>query len=130
VGGGVGTSVRRMEDGPLLRGRGRFVDDRRPARLLHLAFVRSPYAAARILAVDTAAARSLPGVAAVLTGADVAGLVEPWKGLLGHYQGMKSGSQLPLAVDRARFAGEPVVAVAAASRSLAEDACDLVEVEW
>jgi len=108
--------VKRIEDGPLLRGRGRFVDDRRPPRLLHLAFVRSPHAAARLLAVDAAAARSARGVAGVLTGAEAASLVEPWRGMLGHYPGMKSGAQLPLVTDRARFAGEPVVAVAASSR--------------
>ncbi len=126
----IGEAVPRLEDGRLLRGRGRYVDDLRPPRLLHLACVRSPYASARVLRVDVEAARRAPGVAAVLTGAEAAAAVSPWSGVLTHYANMKTAPQLPLAVDRVRFAGEPVVAIAAASRALAEDACDLVEVDY
>lgn len=126
----IGERSPRTEDGRLLRGAGRFVDDQRAPRLLHLALLRSPYAAARIGAVDTSAAASLAGVAGILTGADAAAMAEPWRGILGHYEGMATGSQLPLAGRMAHFVGEPVVAIAATSRAIAEDACELVSVDW
>lgn len=126
----IGERSPRTEDGRLLRGAGRFVDDLKPRRLLHLALLRSPFAAARVGAVDVTSAAALPGVAAVLTGAEAAAMAEPWRGVLGHYRGMKTGSQLPLAREAVHFVGEPVVAIAATSRAVAEDACDLVRVEW
>jgi carbon-monoxide dehydrogenase large subunit len=126
----IGEAVRRVEDGRLLRGRSRYVDDLRPPRLLHMACVRSPHASARILAVDVDTARRAPGVAAVLTAEEAAAAVEPWAGVLTHYAGMKTAAQLPLALERVRFVGEPVVAIAATSRAAAEDACELVDVEY
>jgi len=106
------------------------VDDLKPRRLLHLALLRSPFAAARVSSVDVTAAAALPGVAGVLTAVEAAAMAEPWRGVLGHYHGMKTGSQLPLAGEAVHFVGEPVVAIAATSRATAEDACDLVRVEW
>ena len=126
----IGQRSLRLEDGRLLRGRGRFVDDVKPPRLAHLAVVRSPHAAARVLRVDVGAALRHQEVLGVLTGTEAAQLVEPWRGVLGHYAGMKTGPQLPLATDRVRFVGEPLVAVAARSRAAAEDACEAVEVDW
>ncbi|HVB76654.1 MAG TPA: xanthine dehydrogenase family protein molybdopterin-binding subunit [Candidatus Nitrosotalea sp.] len=120
----------RIEDARLLRGRGRYVDDLHPDRVVHLALVRSPHPRARIIALDAEAARSAPGVVGLLTGAETSGLVEPWRGVLSHYQGMKSAAQYPLALGQVRFSGEPVAAVVAASRALAEDACELVSVEY
>ena len=69
---GSGQSVRRIEDEGLLKGRGQYVDDIVPAGQLQLAFVRSPYPHARILSVDTDAAKAMPGVAYVVTGAELA----------------------------------------------------------
>ncbi|WP_212525783.1 xanthine dehydrogenase family protein molybdopterin-binding subunit [Actibacterium sp. MT2.3-13A] len=112
------------------RGGGRFVDDIAFARLAHVAFVRSPYAHARITGIETAAARALPGVLAVVTGEDLKPLCHPWVGVLNHFPGLKSAPQYPLAIDAARWNGEPVVAVVAESRALAEDGADLVEVSY
>ena len=67
----VGTSLRRKEDERLVRGQGLFADDELGAGMLHLYILRSPYAHARILGIDTAAAEALPGVACVLTGKDI-----------------------------------------------------------
>ena len=126
----IGERSLRTADGRLLRGAGRFVDDVKPARLLHLALVRSPHAAARVGAIEVARASAHPGVVGVLTAADAAAMAEPWRGVLGHYRGMATGSQLPLAGERVHFVGEPVVAIAATSRAVAEDACELVTVDW
>ena len=103
---------------------------RRVPRLLHAAFVRSPHAHARIVAIDTAEAAALPGVIAVVTGREMAAHCEPWVGVLKNYAGMKSAPQYPLAVDKAVWQGEPVVAVVAESRALAEDGCARVRVTW
>jgi carbon-monoxide dehydrogenase large subunit len=126
----LGKSVRRTDAPRLLTGRGQYVGDLELPGMLHVAFVRSPHAHARIRSIGLDAARALPGVAAVLTGQEVAALCRPWKGILAHYAGMKSGEQHALAVDVVRYVGEPVVAVATTSRYIAEDACDLVAVEY
>ena len=70
----IGASVPRVEDSPLLIGRGKYVDDIQVPGLLHLAVLRSPYPKARIVSIDASAAKAIPGVEAVVTGADVAGL--------------------------------------------------------
>lgn len=126
----VGQPVPRENARRLSQGRGRYVDDIAFRNLAHVAFVRSPHAHARILSVDTDAARALPGVVDVVTGEDLKGLCAPWVGVLAHFPGLKSAEQYPLAVDVARWHGEPVVAVVGESRALAEDGADLVEVEW
>jgi carbon-monoxide dehydrogenase large subunit len=92
--------------------------------------VRSPHAHARIAGIDTAEAAALPGVVAVVTGREMAARCEPWVGVLKNYVGMKSAPQYPLALDKAVWQGEPVVAVVAESRALAEDGCARVRVAW
>jgi len=126
----VGRPVKRVEDGRLLAGQGRFVDDLHLPRMVHAAFVRSPHAHARVRHVSVSRALALPGVVAVLTADEAARLCHPWRGILTDYVGMKTALQYPLALGKVRYVGEPVVAVAAADRYVAEDACDLVEVEY
>jgi carbon-monoxide dehydrogenase large subunit len=128
--GHIGRSVVRPQTARLVAGRGTFTDDVVVPRLAHAAFVRSPHAHARIVAIDTDEARALPGVVAVVTGTDMARVCDPWVGVLQNYKGMKSAPQYPLAVDKAVWQGEPVVAVVAESRALAEDGCARVRVTW
>ncbi len=128
----TGTSVKRAEDPRILAGRGRYVDDVKLPGMLHAAFVRSPLAHGRVLSVDVSAARALPGVAAVLTGADLEAATIPGPDPLLAMMG--GGGPMPeyslLATDRVRFVGDPVAVVIAESRYLAEDGCELVEVDY
>jgi carbon-monoxide dehydrogenase large subunit len=126
----VGSSPPRPDDPRILTGRGRYVDDVVLARMVHLAFVRSLHAHARLAALDVAAARRAPAVASVLTGEEARGLCRPCRGILQHYAGMKTGAILPLAVERVRYVGEPVVAVAAETRAAAEDAAARVRARY
>ena len=126
----IGRSVPRPDAVRLMEGRGSYVDDLQLPRIVHAAFVRSPYAHARINGIDSQAAAALPGVLAVYTGEDMARHVTPWVGVLTHLQGLRSPPQSPLAVGTARWQGEPVVMLVAESRALAEDACALVEVDY
>jgi 2-furoyl-CoA dehydrogenase large subunit len=122
----IGKPVKRVEDARLLTGRGAYIDDHPPvANLFHAAIVRSPHAHARILGYDVAAARAMDGVVGVVTGADVAKHTKPFA----------VGVTAPVhyycaATDRARFVGEPVAVVVAKSRYAAEDAADLVRVDY
>ena len=125
-GGWIGATPLRVEDEALLRGRGRFIDDLSPVPgAMHLALVRSPFAHARIRGIDTAAALASPGTLAVLTGADLAAVGRPLgavvRGATEHHV---------VAVDVARYAGEPVAVVVAQDRYVAEDAAELVEVDY
>jgi len=109
----IGRSVTRLEDERLLRGGSRYVSDLiATADALHVKVLRSPHAHARLLAVDATVARALPGVAAVLTAADLAGISDlpcDWVA-----PGMEVVPRHPvLARERARYAGEPIAAVAA-----------------
>jgi len=124
--GWVGRSVERVEDAALLTGRGRYIDDLGVrADTLHAAILRSPHAHARIVAIRADAARSAPGVAAVLTGAEIRALS------MSLVVGVKASIECwPIAVDRVRYVGEPVVVVVAKDRYLAEDAIDLIEVDY
>ena len=126
----IGESVVRPQTARLLAGRGVFTDDVTLPRILHVAFVRSPHAHARIASIDATQARALPGVAAVVTGTEMASVCSGWVGTLAHFQGMKSALQRPLAVGKASWQGEPVAAVAAESRAIAEDGVSRVRVEW
>jgi carbon-monoxide dehydrogenase large subunit len=132
---GSGQAVRRLEDGPLLAGAGRFTNDEALPGQAHLVFLRSPHAHARILAVDTSAARAMPGVVAILTGEDVAaaglkplGVALPFK--------RPDGSDLAapprpiLAQGLVRFVGEPVAAIIAESAAAARDAAEAVMVDY
>jgi len=128
--GYVGARVKRADDPRLLSGRGRYVDDLSLPRMVHVAFLRSPHPHARIRRLDLDEARRAPGVAATLTGEAAAALCKPYRGILLHYRGMKTGAMLPLARGRVRYVGEPVAAVAAESRAAAEDAVALIGVDY
>jgi carbon-monoxide dehydrogenase large subunit len=127
-----GASVQRKEDPAFLTGRGRFVDDMQPPGLLHAAILRSPHAHARIRGIDTAAAKALPGVHAVYTFADLPEAVraKPLPLLVLSAAFKNAVTQYVLARDETRYVGEPVVVVVADSRALAEDAADLVNVDY
>jgi aerobic carbon-monoxide dehydrogenase large subunit len=125
----VGARVTRREDGRLLTGQGSYVDDHRPARLLYAAFLRSPHPHARVVRIDSSGALALPGVAAVLTGEDVARLARPVRAA-SKTPAVKVTSFPPLALGRVRHVGEAVVMVAAESRYLAEDAVERILVEY
>lgn len=122
----VGRSVERVEDAALLSGLGRYIDDlgTRPGTL-HASILRSPHAHADILAIDVQAAKALPGVTAVITGRDLdavtTGLVPALRAAV---------DARAIAVDRVRYVGEPVAIVVARDRYLAEDGCDLIEVQY
>src|SRR5487761_1290664 len=128
----TGASVKRSEDPRILTGRGRYIDDLKLPGMLHAAFVRSPLAHARVLAVDVSAARDLPGVVLVLTGADLAAVTLPGQDPL--FAMMGGDGPKPeytlLATGKVRFVGDPVAVVIAESRYVAEDGCDLVGVDY
>lgn len=126
----IGRSVPRPNAKRLLAGRGRYVTDITLPRMLHVAYVRSPYAHARIVSIDIDAARAMPGVRLVATGADLAKLCTPWVGTMDHFKGMTSPPQLPLPVDKAVWSGQAVVAVVADTRALAEDAAEAVVITF
>jgi carbon-monoxide dehydrogenase large subunit len=85
---------------------------------------------ARIIAIDSAEARTMPGVVAVVTGAELAKVITPWVGVLSHLKGLKSAPQHAIAVERACWQGEAVAAVIAVSRAVAEDAAERVLVDY
>src|SRR5256712_4378445 len=128
--GRIGARVKRGDDPRLLTGRGRYVEDLTRPRMVHVAFVRSVHAHARLARVGVDAARRVPGVVGVLSGDAVARLCKPYRGILLHYKGMKTGAMLPLAVERVLYVGEPIVAIAAVSRAAADDAAALVDVQY
>src|SRR5947199_1712757 len=126
----LGARVRATEDHRLLPGRGCFVHDVSPRGVLRAARVRSPHACARIVRIDATRARALPGVHLVLTASDLGDLNEPGPLLIPHPGLTHPRTQRPLAVDRVRYVGELVAFVVAEDRYLAEDAVDLIEVEY
>src|SRR5262245_31469609 len=126
----IGKSVPRPNTKKLVEGRGQFVDDIVLPRMVHVAFVRSPLAHARIAGIDSAEALRMPGVVRVFTGQDLAAHCEPWVGVLAHLKGMKSAPQRPLPIDRATWVGEAVAAVVAETRAVAEDAAAKVNVSY
>ena len=126
----IGRSVPRPNLARLTQGRGQYVSDVVLPRMVHVAFVRSPHAHARIERIDTEAARKAPGIVAVVTGPELAKVITPWVGVLTHLKGIKSAPQHAIAVERACWQGEAVCAVVAKSRAEAEDACALIEAEY
>jgi CO/xanthine dehydrogenase Mo-binding subunit len=120
----VGQSVERIEDPSLLTGQTEFIDNVVLPRMLHCAILRSPHAHARIVSVDTSEAEKLAGVFAVVTGEDAKRWSNPCMTVPPGW-----GTHC-LATDKARFVGEPVAAVAAVSRYVAEDALELITVEY
>jgi aerobic carbon-monoxide dehydrogenase large subunit len=125
----AGARIGRVEDARLLAGTGTFVDDVARPGMLHACFVRSPFARARIGGIDTSEARAIPGVHAVLVAADVnPGAREQWHTAMG--PDVPEVPRPPLAEGEVRFAGDPVALVVAESRYVAEDAADLVVVDY
>src|SRR2546430_4538988 len=107
----VGASLPRKEEDRLLRGRGKFADDIKLHGMLYLRFVRSPYAHARVMSVDTSAAEALPGVVCAITGKEVVAQTQPFIEIgPDHAQKIRD---YPMAADKARYQGEPVAAVVA-----------------
>ncbi len=124
---------RRKEDYQLITGRARFVDDvrlpqERPT-MLHMTLVRSPYAHAMITSIRPNAARDMPGVIAVLTGTDVAHELRPLDIAI-PLPGLKKPDRRPLAQGKVRYVGDPIAIVLAENLSIAEDARDMVEVDY
>ncbi|MDE2005270.1 MAG: xanthine dehydrogenase family protein [Rhodospirillales bacterium] len=125
----VGTPVARVEDPRLLAGRGAFAEDGTPPRCAHLAFRRSDHPHARIVSIGTDAARAAPGVIGVFDAADLDGTVRPLRAT-SRMKDYHATAIFPLARDRVRYVGEPVVAVLAASRYAAEDAAELLDIAY
>jgi aerobic carbon-monoxide dehydrogenase large subunit len=124
----VGRPLTRREDERVLSGRSRFLDDLHPPGLAHLAFVRSPYAHARVVSVRPP--ESAPGLLAVLTARDLEGRARPLPIQTPEGAEVADEPHPLLAPGEVRYAGQPVAAVVAESRALAEDAAELVEVEY
>src|SRR6202049_1765481 len=124
----VGQALPRKEENRLLRGRGKFADDIKLREMLYLRFVRSPFAHAKILGVDVSAAEALPGVVCILTGAEIAAQTQPFIEIAPDPGGKIK--DYPLAVSKVRYQGEPVVAVVAESPSIADDAAELVQIDY
>src|SRR5512141_588626 len=124
--GWVGRAVRRKEDEPLLTGRGRFIDDLEPvAGVRHAAILRSPHPHAKILSIDTSRAEQLAGVIGVVTGAQIAKVAGPIPSVV------KARMKFNVcAFDKVRYMGEPVAVVVAENRYVAEDALELIEVDY
>lgn len=123
----VGKSIPRVEDPKFLRGRGNYIDDYEVPNMLEVAVARSTMAHARIVSIETSAAEAVPGVVAIVTSENVTDHVNP----------MPDFGPEPdkhtwhcLAVDKVRYMGEGVAVVAATSRAIAEDAAELIEVEY
>ena len=125
----IGKPVRRVNDARLLTGHGKYVDDIKVSGMLHMAVKRSDQAYAKIKSIDTQAARELPGVSAVYIYQDIADLVKPIIAT------SKMADYHPTEVDVlanefVRYVGQPVVAVIAENRYIAEDACDLITIDY
>jgi CO/xanthine dehydrogenase Mo-binding subunit len=120
----VGKDVPRVEDPLLLTGRVEYGDNIQLPGMLHAAILRSPHAHARIISIDTSRAEALPGVAAVLTGEEVKAWSHPVFGVPEGWTGYA------LATEKVHWVGEPVAVVAASDRYVAEDACELIDVEY
>ncbi len=137
---GIGAPVRRREDPRFLKGEGAFTDDLKLPGQCHAAFVRSPFAHARIRGIDAADARQAPGVLAVWTAAELrqrvpnpvpSGVATPpfdMRGVDGRLA--VDASQYPLAQDKVRYLGEAVVAVIAENHAQALDAAELIQVDY
>jgi carbon-monoxide dehydrogenase large subunit len=131
--GRIGSRFKRLEDPPLLTGKGRFVDDIRLPDLSHVAFLRSPHAHALIKRIDVTAARALDGVHAVLTLDDLAPVLAKRRMVREPAQGGKPNESLwpyALSAGEVAFVGEPVVLVVARNRYVAEDAAALIDVDY
>lgn len=125
----IGAPIKRREDPRLIQGLSHYVDDIKRVDTLHCAFLRSDYAHAEIVSIDTEEAKNLPGVVTVITGKDIEGKVGSVP-CAAEMEGLKMPDHPALATDRVRFVGEPVVAVVANHPHIARDALDLIEIEY
>jgi aerobic carbon-monoxide dehydrogenase large subunit len=126
----IGKVVPRPNLERLMQGRGLYVSDMELPRMAHVVFLRSPHAHAKIVRIDVSAAKRMTGVVAVVTGTELAAVITPWVGVLSHLKGLKSAPQHAIAIDRVCWQGEAVAAVVATSRAVAEDAAEVVSVEY
>jgi carbon-monoxide dehydrogenase large subunit len=126
----IGKTVPRPNLDRLMQGRGLYVSDVELPRMAHVVYLRSPYAHAKIVSIDAAAARRVKGVIAVVTGQELAEIITPWVGVLSHMKGLKSAPQRAIAIDHVCWQGEAVAAIVATSRAVAEDAAELVVVAY
>jgi len=126
----IGKTVPRPNLDRLMQGRGLYVSDMELPRMAHVVFLRSPYAHAKITAIDAASARRMPGVVGIVTGKELAAVITPWVGVLSHLKGLKSAPQSAIALDRVCWQGEAAAAVVATSRAAAEDAAEHVSVAY
>jgi len=128
----LGTSVKRVEDPRFITGKGRYLDDIQMPGMTHLAILRSPYAHANIRAVDTSAARTMPGVVAVFTGADIPYNPLPMAWPAGGVAGIQNNVNTPrvLATDSVKWTGEGVAAVVAETAAQAVDALEAIVVDY
>src|SRR4051812_8002156 len=125
----VGSPVERIEDLRFLRGRGQYVDDLAPVGVLHAVVLRSSVAHGRIRAIDGSAARALPGVHAVITAADLAGVMPTIPMRQEPIPELRQYEQPVIAHDKVRYVGEPIALVVADSQALAEDALEAIAVD-
>jgi len=126
----IGKVVPRPNLERLMQGRGLYVSDMELPRMAHVVFLRSPHAHAKIAKIDADAARQMPGVIAIVTGEELAAVITPWVGVLSHLKGLKSAPQHAIALHRVCWQGEAVAAIVATGRAVAEDAAEIVSVEY
>jgi aerobic carbon-monoxide dehydrogenase large subunit len=126
----TGTPVKRAEDPRILTGQGRYIDDVSLPGMAHAAFARSPFAHARITSIDTSAASELPGVVAVYTGAEMESHLETGPYGIQVLMGAGQPGYTALATDKVRLVGDPVALVVAETRYIAEDAAELIEIDY
>jgi carbon-monoxide dehydrogenase large subunit len=127
----TGASIKRSEDPRILTGQGRYIDDVRLPGMLHASFVRSPFAHARIISIDVEEARQAPGVVLVLTGAELQEKIVGGPGVAALFSGgAPVAAFTTLATDKVRLVGDPVAIVVAETRYQAEDACELIYVDY
>jgi carbon-monoxide dehydrogenase large subunit len=125
----IGAALPRREDYRFLTGQGRYLDDIVVPGALHAHFVRSPHAHARLVAIDITAARAAPGVMAVVTGHELAAWTTSLR-MAPPIEGLHPVEFPTLPIDKVRFAGDPVVCIVATDRYLAEDAAELVAIDY
>ena len=128
----LGSSVKRTEDPKFITGKGRYLDDIKLTGMVHMSILRSPYAHANIKSIDTAAAKAMPGVLAVIVGADIPYNPLPMAWPAGGSSGVQNNVNMPrvLATDDVKWTGEGVAAVIAETPEQAVDALEGIEVDW
>ena len=132
---GIGARVQRKEDKRFITGRGKYTDDMAVPGMHYAAFVRSPYAHAKITGIDVSAAKAMPGVVAVLTGEELAAdgignIICGWTVKSRDGAPMRMGAYPPLAKETVRYVGQPFAVVVAETRLQARDASEAVQVQW